>query len=45
LKLVAARPAQSWPPSDPRWALSAVSFGKLDEVLAKQWLVVCERPR
>jgi hypothetical protein len=27
-----------------RWALSRATFGGLDEVMAKQWLVVVERP-
>ena len=44
LELVAAHSAQAWRFPDMRWALSRASFGGLDEVMAKQWLVVAERP-
>lgn len=43
LDLVSASSAQVWRPPDVRWALSRASFGGLDEVMAKQWLVVVER--
>jgi 2-polyprenyl-3-methyl-5-hydroxy-6-metoxy-1,4-benzoquinol methylase len=43
LRLVAAESAQRWPAADLRRLLSVVSGGKLDEVMAKQWLVVAER--
>jgi hypothetical protein len=41
--LVTATSAQRWRLPDARWLLSRVSGGKLDEVVAKQWLVVAER--
>lgn len=44
LRLVAATSVQRWPLTDPRGILSRASLGALDEVLAKQWLVVAERP-
>lgn len=44
LRLVAAVPAQTWPLADPRGVLSRLSGGSLDEVMAKQWLVVADRP-
>jgi hypothetical protein len=43
LRLVAAESAQRWPAADLRRLLSVASGGKLDEVMAKQWLVVAER--
>lgn len=43
LQLVDAVPAQSWSFPDARWVLSRLSGGKLDEVLAKQWLVIAQR--
>jgi 2-polyprenyl-3-methyl-5-hydroxy-6-metoxy-1,4-benzoquinol methylase len=43
LALVTATSAQRWSPPDARWLLSRISGGKLDEVVAKQWLVVAER--
>jgi 2-polyprenyl-3-methyl-5-hydroxy-6-metoxy-1,4-benzoquinol methylase len=43
LVLVTATSAQRWRLPDARWLLSRVSGGKLDEVVAKQWLVVAER--
>jgi SAM-dependent methyltransferase len=43
LALVSATSAQRWCLPDARWLLSRVSGGKLDEVVAKQWLVVAER--
>ena len=44
LQLMAAVSAQAWRFPDPRWWLARASLGKLDEVMAKQWLVVAERP-
>jgi SAM-dependent methyltransferase len=44
LRLVAAVSAQSWRFPDPRWWLARASAGRLDEVMAKQWLVVTEKP-
>jgi 2-polyprenyl-3-methyl-5-hydroxy-6-metoxy-1,4-benzoquinol methylase len=44
LKLVAAVAAQRWAFPDPRWALTRLTGGALDEVMAKQWLVVAEKP-
>jgi 2-polyprenyl-3-methyl-5-hydroxy-6-metoxy-1,4-benzoquinol methylase len=43
LRLVAAASAQAWRFPDARWALSRLSGQSLDEVLAKQWLVVAEQ--
>jgi SAM-dependent methyltransferase len=43
LALVTATSAQQWRLPDARRLLSVVSGGKLDEVVAKQWLVVAER--
>ena len=43
LVLVTSTSAQRWRLPDARWLLSRVSGGKLDEVVAKQWLVVAER--
>ena len=45
LDLVAATSAQRWRFPDARRLLSLVSGGKLDEIVAKQWLVVAERRR
>lgn len=44
LDLVAATSAQSWPASDPRRWLAFASGGGLVELMAKQWLVVAEKP-
>lgn len=44
LSLVAAGSAQRWPASDPRRWLALASAGALEEVMAKQWLVVAEKP-
>jgi SAM-dependent methyltransferase len=44
LALVAGVPAQRWPFPDPRWALTRLSAGALDEIMAKQWLVIAEQP-
>ena len=44
LKLVAAVSAQTWPIPDARWLASRLTGGALDEVMAKQWLIVAERP-
>jgi 2-polyprenyl-3-methyl-5-hydroxy-6-metoxy-1,4-benzoquinol methylase len=43
LGLVDASSAQRWRFPDGRWILSRLSAGGLDEVMAKQWLVVAER--
>jgi 2-polyprenyl-3-methyl-5-hydroxy-6-metoxy-1,4-benzoquinol methylase len=43
LSLVAATSVQHWRFPDGRWFLSRASAGRLDEILAKQWLVVGER--
>jgi len=43
LHLVAAENAQPLAFPDVRYLLSRASFGRLDELLAKQWLVVAER--
>src|SRR3954452_341845 len=44
LALVAAVPAEHWAFPDPRWALARLSAGALEELMAKQWLVVAEPP-
>jgi 2-polyprenyl-3-methyl-5-hydroxy-6-metoxy-1,4-benzoquinol methylase len=44
LALVAAVPAERWVFPDPRWALARLSAGALEELMAKQWLVVAEPP-
>jgi 2-polyprenyl-3-methyl-5-hydroxy-6-metoxy-1,4-benzoquinol methylase len=44
LGLVAATSAQAWRFPEPRWWLARLSAGKLDEVMAKQWLVVAQQP-
>lgn len=44
LGLVAATSAQSWQATDPRRWLLFASAGALEEVMAKQWLVVAEKP-
>jgi 2-polyprenyl-3-methyl-5-hydroxy-6-metoxy-1,4-benzoquinol methylase len=43
LSLVEASSVQRWRFPDVRWMLSRISAGRLDEVMAKQWLVVAER--
>ena len=43
LNVVAATPVQRWHFPDARWFLSRASVGRLDEILAKQWLIVAER--
>jgi 2-polyprenyl-3-methyl-5-hydroxy-6-metoxy-1,4-benzoquinol methylase len=45
LSLVNACSAQCWRPTDARSVLSRLSRGGLDEILAKQWLVVAEQLR
>jgi 2-polyprenyl-3-methyl-5-hydroxy-6-metoxy-1,4-benzoquinol methylase len=45
LALVTATSAQGWRLPDARRLLSLASGGKLDEVMAKQWLVVAEQGR
>ncbi len=42
LRPVASSPAQVWRLPDARALLSAASFGRLDDLMAKQWLVVVE---
>jgi 2-polyprenyl-3-methyl-5-hydroxy-6-metoxy-1,4-benzoquinol methylase len=42
LELVSAESAQAWRFPDMRWTLSRLSGGGLDEIMAKQWLVVAE---
>ena len=44
LTLVAAVSAQGWRFPEPRWWLARASAGRLDELVAKQWLVVAEKP-
>lgn len=44
LKLVCANCVQAWRAPDWRWALNGLTRGRADELLAKQWLVVVERP-
>jgi 2-polyprenyl-3-methyl-5-hydroxy-6-metoxy-1,4-benzoquinol methylase len=44
LALVAAVPAERWAFPDPRWALARLSGGALEELMAKQWLVIAEPP-
>ncbi len=44
LSLIEARAVQTWKAPDWRWALNALSGQRADELLAKQWLVVAERP-
>ncbi|HEX8166590.1 MAG TPA: methyltransferase domain-containing protein [Beijerinckiaceae bacterium] len=44
LRLVAAVSAQRWRFPEPRWWLARASAGRLDELIAKQWLVVAEKP-
>ena len=44
LSLVAAVSAQRWRFPQPRWWLHRASAGRLDELVAKQWLVVAEKP-
>jgi 2-polyprenyl-3-methyl-5-hydroxy-6-metoxy-1,4-benzoquinol methylase len=44
LSLVAAVSAQSWRFPEPRWWLARASASRLDELIAKQWLVVAEKP-
>lgn len=36
--------ARRWAFPEPRWALSRVTGGRADEILAKQWLVIAEQP-
>jgi 2-polyprenyl-3-methyl-5-hydroxy-6-metoxy-1,4-benzoquinol methylase len=43
LGVVEASSAQRWRFPDARWMLSRLSAGGLDEMMAKQWLVVAER--
>jgi SAM-dependent methyltransferase len=45
LRLVGAVSVQAWRFPEPRWWLARASLGRLDEVMAKQWLVVAERPQ
>jgi 2-polyprenyl-3-methyl-5-hydroxy-6-metoxy-1,4-benzoquinol methylase len=42
LSLVTARPAQTWRPPEPRWLLQKLTANRIDEIIAKQWLVVVE---
>lgn len=42
LSLVGAVSAQTWPFPDPRWFPSRLTGGALDEIMAKQWLIVAE---
>ena len=44
LTLIAAVSAQDWRFPDPRWWLTRASAGRIDEFMAKQWLVVAEKP-
>jgi 2-polyprenyl-3-methyl-5-hydroxy-6-metoxy-1,4-benzoquinol methylase len=44
LRLVAAVSAQRWRFLEPRWWLAGASAGRLDEIMAKQWLVTVEKP-
>ena len=44
LELVAATSAQGWGFPEPRWWLARLSGERLDEVMAKQWLVVAQQP-
>lgn len=44
LSLVAARSVQQWRAPDWRWLLHGLTRGRADEWLAKQWLIVAERP-
>ena len=44
LRLVAAVSAQNWRFPEPRWWLAGASAGRLDEIMAKQWLVTVEKP-
>ena len=44
LELVAATSAQGWRFPEPRWWLAQLSGEGLDEVMAKQWLVVAQQP-
>jgi 2-polyprenyl-3-methyl-5-hydroxy-6-metoxy-1,4-benzoquinol methylase len=44
LTLVAAVSAQGWRFPEPRWWFARASAGRLDEIIAKQWLVTAEKP-
>lgn len=42
LRVISARPAQSWRAPEPRWLLQKLTANRIDEVIAKQWLIVAE---
>ncbi len=44
LKLRAATPAMAWKFPDARWFLSLLSGRKMDTLMAKQWIIISERP-
>lgn len=44
LVLHVATSVQTFKPYEPRGILNALAFGRLDEFLAKQWLIVAEKP-
>jgi 2-polyprenyl-3-methyl-5-hydroxy-6-metoxy-1,4-benzoquinol methylase len=44
LGLISAHSVQSWRAPDWRWMINAITNRRADELLAKQWLVVVERP-
>jgi 2-polyprenyl-3-methyl-5-hydroxy-6-metoxy-1,4-benzoquinol methylase len=44
LRLVTARSATDWRAPDARWLLSRLTGGAADELMAKQWLIVADKP-
>jgi 2-polyprenyl-3-methyl-5-hydroxy-6-metoxy-1,4-benzoquinol methylase len=44
LTLVSAASIQTFKPHEPRGILNALTFGRLEGFLAKQWLIVAEKP-
>lgn len=43
LKVIAARPAQTWRFPDLRWVLQTLTGNRIDGLIAKQWLIVAEK--
>jgi 2-polyprenyl-3-methyl-5-hydroxy-6-metoxy-1,4-benzoquinol methylase len=43
LKIIAARPAQTWRFPDLRWILQTLTGNRIDGLIAKQWLIVAEK--
>ncbi|MCA3564558.1 MAG: methyltransferase domain-containing protein [Methylocystis sp.] len=43
LKIIAARPAQTWRFPDLRWTLQTLTGNRIDGLIAKQWLIVAEK--